>query len=139
MSATVHAPPPTHFFSTGPHCTGVPSYQCSQLGGSSLCTQTAGCVAGAGSCTGTPYPCSYWDDSSSECSTIETGCTYDSGTGICSGTPPACSTNKSTSTCQADYGCTWSTSTSCTGTPTPCTELAANKCTQTTGCTLSTQ
>lgn len=149
-SAVTRLPNDTVRFSTGPRCTGTPSYSCA----SSNCSQIQGCTPPAsGTCVSyTSYSCSSMT-SSSECAMLP-GCTYSGGgTGactssglgfycsdlydsldcpllpgcswnasaaVCAGTPTACTSFTSESTCDTSPNCLWSSSGGCSGTPTSC-------------------
>jgi hypothetical protein len=138
-SALVRSPDlAVHIFSSGPTCTGSPSYTCS----SSVCASIPGCTTESnGMCYSHSYSCATFNSYESECRSIEgctynaatsgscseslsgytcpdlsgysnycepAGCSYDSTTGQCSGTITPCSNLTTSTECAADLLCFWS-------------------------------
>ncbi len=115
------------------HCTGTPTYSCATCGSIYGCNsaECPGCFASTvgGSCTGTRYnSCdvySYYYDYGYQC-LLTPGCYWYYG--YCYGAPEPCSYIPDAATCSNQIDCSWSGTTTCSGTPTACSALSTTSC-----------
>lgn len=121
--------------STTGSCGGSALYSCGtyNFSGNQTQCQAIGCTW---SSTGSPAYCSGFPSSCSSLADMTScgyaGCSWSTG---CTGTLTPCSQLTSSTACQTQYGCLWSTgTTSCTGTVTPCAQLTSTTCTSQPGC-----
>ncbi|HVU05995.1 MAG TPA: hypothetical protein VHE30_29800 [Polyangiaceae bacterium] len=111
------------------HCAGSPT-PCSLLG-SATCETVTGCSTG-GVCDGYVEYCSSQFYSSS-CYRIQ-GCVWSSYSNYCSGIAWSCDLFDGPATCGGQPGCSWTST--CEGTPTPCSLLSESNCASVPGCHL---
>ena len=150
-----------------PGSCGDTPYPCGNATNQGMCSLLAGCTwsDATSACSGTPSACSSSSSDLSLC--LTRGCTWINGAGYCYGTPTACSANMTSAACLA-ANCSWSSTPSCAGTPdgcwnfrtyhecyaagcefhngdpsctgapTPCSQLSAATCNSQPGCSLGT-
>jgi hypothetical protein len=117
-----------------PHCVGTPS-RCPQYSSGSC---PPGCYYHAGNyCEGTPHSCS--SNTTATACVAQAGCTWSDATPACTGKSAAtCSIDTDRDRCLA-AGCQYTAmDPTCSGAPTPCSQLSAANCYSQPGCTVST-
>lgn len=112
-------------------CQGSPA-PCSSFLSSNTCLTELGCTDTLALCSGNVPSCSVQNETS--CNAIM-GCLWDSSSSSCGGVSEACNIFSDGTSCVQQTGCSW-TPFVCNGTVLPCSEVAPLPCSIQPGCSL---